>query len=132
MTTADRLLATEATLFVPADPADPDGESVAVVYRPGAVSLLDVATMLETMPIDPVGACHDFLAPTLVSWDVKWRASDPETIPVTRETMSALPFGFLYAVMMAIVAALSTPATPAISPHAMAELLRAKHMTSIG
>jgi hypothetical protein len=76
------------------------GETVAVSYNPGAVTInaLDALTAGDTA--QNVAAIVDGLAAFLVSWDVIDDAG--AQLPVTRETLREMPMAFIAAVMTAV------------------------------
>ena len=85
-----------ATLSVPLDDDDPDGEVVTLTYKPKAFSrsyereFNDLAGRQDDQMVGAEITVRTFLL-MVTSWDAKWDDADPNPIPLTPEGLEDVP-----------------------------------------
>lgn len=92
-----------ATVYVVADPSDPDGEKVKVVYRPGEISDEMFEAVAAKADDDTSSELVRMLLPIMERWDLRADEGDEEPIPITREGLRPVPTPFLRRVLSAII-----------------------------
>lgn len=88
------------TLHVPIDDT-PEGETVAVAYRPGASTIeLELAVQEADTPGDQTRGLAAYLTAVIDSWDIVDDADHP--FPLDEKSIVALPSGWLLRLFRAI------------------------------
>ena len=106
--TLSSITSKKATLYVPLDEDDPDGEKVKVVYKPKAYDRRferDLNRISQDKGEDEAIAAaittKAFLN-IVVSWDLQADAGDAEPIPLTEEGLETVPVVVLSGILKAI------------------------------
>ncbi len=98
-----------ATIHVPTDPDNPEGDKIRVVYKPRSLNGELSQNILERVEKNPeLGqllvpqATRQFIANVVVEWDLRADEADSEPIPLTDEGLLTVPIAFLEEIVAAI------------------------------
>lgn len=100
--TLEKLTAKTVELPVVLDADDPES-TITVWYRPRGINLaLAERAVRASSAEDQMESTIDYLLARLVRWDLRASDSDPEPLPVTRETLGLVPVDVLSTIADAI------------------------------
>ncbi len=95
-----------ATLLMPVDPNDPDGDRLKIVYKPKVLSTRIMRDITEAVDSDDELAGTERVlrqfCKVVVEWDLRTEPGDKEPIPLTPEGLEDVPLLILRDIFTAI------------------------------